>query len=210
MLNADLFAAYLLATTVLVLIPGPVIMLVVANSLAHGRRTGLATVAGASSGNALLVAAGALGLTTLLALAADVFEWVRWAGVAYLLYLGLREWRAALRATTEAPAVAPLRSARGAFGQGILVALTNPKTILFYAAFLPQFLDPARVLAPQLVAMSAAFVLLATLFDGLYALLAARLGGVFADARRNRLRHGITGTLLIGTGLGLALARRNP
>lgn len=207
MLNPELFAAYLLATTVLILMPGPIVTLVIANSLAYGRRTGLATVAGASSGNALLVAAGALGLTTLLAVAADIFEWVRWAGVAYLLYLGIKEWRAAFRAgaMSDSP---PMRSARGVFGQGVLIAITNPKTILFYAAFFPQFLDSGLAAGPQLLAMSIAFVVIATLFDGLYAILAARLGGVFANARRNRLRHGITGTLLIGTGIGLALARR--
>ncbi len=95
MLNSELFIGYLLATTVLILMPGPIVTLVVANSLSHGARTGLRTVAGASSGNALLVAAGALGLTTLLAVASDVFVWVRWIGVAYLVWLGLNEWRRA-------------------------------------------------------------------------------------------------------------------
>src|SRR3546814_4649702 len=78
---------------VLILMPGPIVTLVVANSLAHGQRIGLATVAGSSSGNAVLVAAGALGLTTLLALAAELFEVLRWAGVAYLVYLGVKQWR---------------------------------------------------------------------------------------------------------------------
>lgn len=205
--NPDLFAAYLFATVVLILMPGPIVTLVIANSLAYGQRTGLATVAGSTSGNALLVAAGALGLTTVLALAAELFEVLRWAGVAYLVYLGLRQWRAALRAEAV-PEMPPTRSARRAFGQAVLVAITNPKTIFFYAAFFPQFIDPALAVGPQLLAMSLAFVAITVLLDGSYALLASRARGLFVSARANRVRHGITGTLLLGTGLGLALARR--
>ena len=205
--NPELFAAYLFATAVLILMPGPIVTLVIANSLAYGQRVGLATVAGASSGNALLVAAGALGLTTLLALAADIFEVLRWAGVAYLVYLGLKQWRAAFTAGAE-EGMGPMKSSKGVFGQGVLVAITNPKTIFFYAAFFPQFIDPALAVGPQLLAMSIAFVVIATALDGLYALLASRARGLFASTRANRVRHGITGTLLLGTGLGLALARR--
>ena len=207
--NPDLFAAYLVATAVLILMPGPIVTLVVANSLAYGARTGLATVAGSSSGNALLVAAGALGLTTMLALIADVFQWIRWAGVAYLIYLGIRHWQAVFRPPAAAT-VRPMPSARGVFWQGVLVAITNPKTILFYAAFFPQFLDTTLPVAPQLALMSVAFVVIATAFDSAYAVLASRLRAFFAEGRGARWRNGITGTLLIGTGLGLALARRNP
>ena len=208
MLNSELFIGYLLATTVLILMPGPIVTLVVANSLSHGARTGLRTVAGASSGNALLVAAGTLGLTTLLAVASDIFVWVRWIGVAYLLWLGLREWRRAIRAGREEglPAVA---KPRGVFWYSAVIAITNPKTILFYAAFFPQFLDPSLAAGPQLLAMSIGFIVIATTFDGLYALLAGRLRDRLLDPKRARIRHGITGTLLIGTGLGLALARRS-
>src|SRR3546814_6228893 len=92
--NPELFAGFIVAVVVLILMPGPIVTLVVANSLAHGQRIGLATVAGSSSGNAVLVAAGALGLTTLLALAAELFEVLRWAGVAYLVYLGVKIGRA--------------------------------------------------------------------------------------------------------------------
>lgn len=208
-LNGDLFAAYFVATVALILMPGPIVTLVIANSLGHGARTGLATVAGSSFGNALLVVAGALGLSTMLALVADLFEWVRWAGVAYLVYLGVRHWRAALR-SAAGPDSLPAPRARGVFLQGLVVAITNPKTILFYIAFFPQFLDTALPVGPQLVAMSAAFVTIAIAIDSGYALLAGRLRGRLLDARRTRIRNGITGTLLIGTGLGLALARRNP
>jgi homoserine/homoserine lactone efflux protein len=206
-LNIDLFATFCLATAALVLFPGPIVTLVIANSIAHGRRTGLATVAGSGVGNALLVAAGALGLTTLLALLADIFEWVRWAGVAYLVYLGLRQWREAVRAIAS-PGTIAIPRGRSVFAQAFLVAITNPKTILFYAAFFPQFIDRGLPLAPQLVAMCVAFLVIAVVFDSTYALLAARVRPLLVGKRRTRIRNGLTGTLLIGTGVGLALARR--
>lgn len=207
-INPDLFAGYLVAATALVLLPGPIVTLVVANSVAYGTRTGLATVAGTSSGNALLVAAGALGLGAVLALVADLVHWIRWAGVAYLVYLGIRQWRLALR-PPAAKDVLPMRSGRGVFGQGVLVAITNPKTIFFYIAFFPQFLDTGLPHGPQLALMSVSFVLIAILLDSCYALLAGRLRPALMDAGRARVRHGLTGTLLLCTGLGLALARRD-
>lgn len=209
MLNPDLFLAFALATTALILLPGPIVTLVIANSIAHGTRTGLSTVAGSSVGNALLVAAGALGLSTVLVFLADIFEWVRWAGVAYLVWLGLKQWRAVFKAADDGAMEAAPRG-RNVFAQGFVVAITNPKTILFYAAFFPQFIDTALPLGPQLVAMSIGFVLIALIFDGLYAILAARIRPYLIGARRARIRNGLTGTLLIGTGIGLALARRNP
>jgi threonine/homoserine/homoserine lactone efflux protein len=205
--NPELFAGFVLAVVVLILMPGPIVTLVIANSLAYGQRTGLATVAGASSGNAVLVVAGAAGLTTLLALAADLFEVLRWAGVAYLVYLGVKQWRAAFT-VGRIPSLPPMKSRKGVFWQGVVVAITNPKTLFFYAAFFPQFVDPQLAVAPQLLAMSIAMIVIATTFDSCYALLAGRVRGLFASARANRIRHGITGTLLLGTGLGLALARR--
>lgn len=205
-MNPELFAAYLVAVVALVLLPGPIVTLVIANSVAYGTRTGLATVAGTTGGSALLIAAGAIGLGAVLTVLADVIHWIRWAGVAYLVYLGLREWRSMF---SPPPVDArPMRSARGVFWQGMLVALTNPKTIFFYVAFFPQFLDTALPAAPQLVAMSLGFMVVAGICDSGYAALAGKLRAALLDARRRRVRHGLTGALLLGTGLGIALARR--
>ncbi len=207
MLNLELFAAFAAATAALILLPGPVVTLVIANSLAHGARTGLATVAGASAGTAVLIAGGAIGLTAMLAFLSDIFVWVRWAGVAYLAFLGLKHWRAVFRAL-RAEEIATAPSARGVFWQGALIGVTNPKTVLFYVAFFPQFLDPALPIGPQLAVMCVAFLLIGLLFDGSYALLAGRIRPWLVGVRRNRIRNGITGTLLIGTSIGLALTRR--
>ena len=207
MINPELFATFALATAVLILMPGPVVTLVIANSIAHGSRTGLATATGANAGTAVLIAAGAIGLTAMLALLSEIFVWVRWAGVAYLVWLGLRHWRAMIaRVRDEEIATAP--AARGVFWQGAVIGLTNPKTILFYIAFFPQFLDPSLAAGPQLAIMSLAFLAIALVLDSGYALLAGRIRPWLVDARRHRIRHGITGTLLIGTAVGLALTRR--
>lgn len=207
MIDPTLFAAFVVAATILILMPGPIVTLVVANALSFGPRTGLATVAGANLGNAALAAAGALGLTTVLALAAPVFEGVRWAGAAYLVWLGLTSWRDALRSAEATANARPDALRRGVFWHGLVVAVTNPKTILFYAAFFPQFVNPALPASPQIWAMSVTLLAIAVASDSLYALLAGKLRPWLAG--RARVRHGITGTLLIGTGIGLALVRRN-
>lgn len=208
MINPELFLAFCLASALLVLMPGPVVTLVVANSLKHGTRSGLYSVAGASVGNAVLIVAAAAGVTTLMAVMADLFDVVRWIGAAYLIYLGIREWRASGTVLAPAGQGMPSRAARAVFLQGVLIGITNPKAILFYLALFPQFTDTSLPAAPQLAAMCAAFIAIAILFDGTYALLAGRLRGVLADARRAKIRCRVTGTLLIGTGLTLLFARK--
>mgnify|MGYP003984403323 CR=1 FL=1 len=206
-MSIELYLAFCLATAILILMPGPIVTLVIAQSLRHGTGTGLATVAGSSVGNAILVAAGALGLSTAFVFLADLFDVIRWLGAGYLIWLGVREGRSKGADLDAATAGAP-RDKSAVFWQGIIVAITNPKTILFYAAFFPQFIDTAAPLALQLILMSVSFVVIAATFDTGYALLAGRLRGVLSGARRARLRSRITGCLLIGTGIGLALARR--
>lgn len=205
-MNLHLFAAYCLAVAVLVLIPGPVVTLVVANSLSHGSRSGLTTVAGASIGNAILLGATAVGLVAFFALLSEIFEMVRWAGAVYLIWLGIRAWRSHGAQAAAVPAAA--RSARAVFLQGFLIAITNPKAILFYIAFLPQFIDPHLRAGPQLLAMIAAMIVMALLSDSGYALLAARAREWFTAPERRRLQSRISGTLLIGVGCGLLVARR--
>ena len=208
-IDPQLYATFVLATTLLILMPGPIVTLVIANSLKHGTRTGLTTVIGANSGSTILMTAGALGLSTVLAVAADIFEWIRWAGVAYLVYLGVREWRNVFRKQPDANTVLPPdEKPKGVFWHGFIVAITNPKTIFFFVAFFPQFIDASLPYAPQITLLCVTFIVLACLLDGMYAVIAGRARHCLAGARRARLRHGITGTLLLGTSLGLAIARR--
>ena len=126
------------------LVPGPNVALIVANAVAHGRRYGLLTVAGTSAAMVPQLALTVLGMTGVLLVMAYAFEWLRWIGVAYLVYLGIRTWRApAVDLTRVAPEP---RSARSIFLRGFLVSLSNPKTLLFYGAFFPQFVIAERAL----------------------------------------------------------------
>src|SRR6516164_3079510 len=140
-----LYAAFVVATATLMLIPGPNVALIVANSLRFGVRAGLLTVAGTSGAMAAQLAAASFGITAIFALLAQAFETLRWLGVAYLLWLAFRAWRAASDDLGETKPMSP----REIFARGFLVSLTNPKTLAFYAAFLPQFLDPGVALGRQ-------------------------------------------------------------
>ncbi|MGH8318866.1 MAG: LysE family translocator [Steroidobacteraceae bacterium] len=206
-MNLHLFLAYCLAVAILVLMPGPVVTLVVANSLSHGSRSGLATVAGASIGNAILLGATAVGLVAFFALLSEIFEVVRWAGAIYLIWLGIKAWRAH---GAKGFAIVPTakQSSRAVFLQGFLIAITNPKALVFYIAFLPQFVDSHLPAGPQLLVMIGTMVVMALLSDSAYAVLAGRARGWFTAPGRRRLQSRITGTLLIGVGCGLLLARR--
>ncbi len=205
-MNPELFLAFVLATIVMIVIPGPSVMLTVAHSMAFGLRRALVTLAGIVCGISVQLAVTLIGMTSFMLLLADWFELLRWAGVAYLVYLGLQQWRAAPEQSQPAPGAG--RSGRSLFAQGFLVTVTNPKSMVFLAAFFPQFVDPAAPLGPQLVAMSVAFVAIAYVFTGLWCLPAARLGRWLSGRRRVLWRNRITGSLFIGAGLGLALARR--
>ena len=200
----DLYLGFVAACAVLILIPGPNVALIVANSAAHGTRFGLLTVAGTSSAVVVQLTLTVLGATAVLSFLAASFDWLRWLGVAYLVWLGIAAWRApAIDLMRTAPQP---RSARVIYVRGFLVRLTNPKTLLFYGAFLPQFITPGPAAADQLLLLAVTFLAVAIVLDGLWAVLAGRLRGLLTT--HARLRNRLTGGLLIGAGLGLALARR--
>ncbi|HVN47159.1 MAG TPA: LysE family translocator [Steroidobacteraceae bacterium] len=205
-MDLHLLIAYCFAVAILVLMPGPIVTLVVANSLSDGTPAGLATVAGASIGNAILLGATAVGLVAFFALLSEIFAVVRWVGALYLIWLGLKAWRSR-EAQRLAPMAAAKPSARAVFLQGFLIAITNPKALMFYIAFLPQFIDPHRAAAPQLLVMIGTMIVMALISDSAYALLAGRARGWFTTPQRQRLQRRISGTLLICVGCGLLLAR---
>ena len=206
-MNLDLYIAFVLATAILMLIPGPLVSLVVAHSLTHGSRRALVTVAGSSTAISLQLIALALGMTSILLVLSEWFEVLRWAGVAYLVFLGVQYWRARPRSLDQALAE-PAVSIGRLFWQGFMVNGTNPKILFFYAAFFPQFIDPTQAALGQIILLGLTFVTIATVLDSGYALLGGRLKSLLQDTRRQRLRNRLTGSLLIGAGLGLALARR--
>jgi threonine/homoserine/homoserine lactone efflux protein len=204
MISLDLYLAFVAATTVLMLIPGPNVALIVANSVAYGTRFGLLTLAGTSAAMVVQLVLVTLGMAAMLGMVGAVLEWVRWIGVFYLIWLGIRQWRAVPVDLTK---VKPEpRSPREIFLRGLLVSLTNPKTLLFFGAFFPQFLTPSQPVAPQLALLAVTFVVLAVLLDGSWAVLAGRSRTFLAG--RGRIRNRVSGGLLIGAGVGLALAHR--
>jgi threonine/homoserine/homoserine lactone efflux protein len=146
-----------------------------------------------------------LGMSALLGGVAEAFYYLRWLGVAYLVYLAYRAWTAP--ADDLAAVAAPRQPYRALFLRGFLVSLSNPKTLVFFAAFFPQFLNPAAPLGAQIGLLAASFLILAATVDSGWALLAARLGG--AVKMSGRLRNRLSGGLLLGAGLGLALVRRS-
>jgi homoserine/homoserine lactone efflux protein len=201
-MNWHLFTAFLLITVVLILIPGPIVTLVITTSASKGMRAGLVTVAGTSSGNAVLLALIALGLSWILNHALYWFELLRFVGAAYLIWLGIQAWRGAGRDAPLPP------SDRVYFWRGFLVALSNPKTIAFFTAFLPQFVDPNLPTAPQLALMCTVSVLLAMLGDSGWAMLGG-FGRVWLmKPARAKLLGRLSGVALIGGGIWLSLARR--
>ncbi len=202
-MNLELFSAFLLITLVLVVVPGPIVTLVISTGATQGTRAALITVAGSTLGNALLIAGIAFGLNVIIRYTAEIFELLRWTGAAYLIWLGIQAWRHA----GESAAIALPRD-HVHFRRGLLVALSNPKTIAFFTAFLPQFIDPRYPVGFQLAMMCAVSVPLAALSDAGWAI-AAGAGRTFFVRRANAKWLGrVSGLALIGGGVWLSLARR--
>ena len=207
---AHLLTAFLVASLVLALTPGPGVLYIVARSLAQGRRAGLASVAGVALGNLGNAVAAGVGLAALFQVSDLAFSVVKYAGAAYLVYLGIRALSASA-APAQAAAPAPEPIAR-IFRDGVVVALLNPKTTVFFAAFLPQFMTPGSVSMLQPLLLGTLFVLIAAATDALYAVLAGSLGRVIGrgQAARSAGRR-LAGLTFIGLGLlSLAGGPRTP
>lgn len=193
-----------LAAVVLALIPGPNVALIVANSLRHGFRFGLATVLGTAVGVGLQLSLVVFGLATLLALAADALVWLKWLGVAYLVWLGIRAWMEPIDDLSDPRAG---RHTMGRlFRRALGLAMLNPKTLLFNAALLPQFVPSDADPTTALLLAGIVLVTVLALVDTVWCACASSARRVLV--RYARLRTRLTGSLFIASGVGLALARR--
>jgi homoserine/homoserine lactone efflux protein len=202
-MNIELFTAFVLVTLVLIIAPGPIVTLVISTGVSQGPRAALTTVAGTTLGNALLLSAIAVGLDWVHAHADLLFEALRWTGAAYLVWLGVQAWR---RAGDDSASV--IETGRTRFARGLMVALSNPKTIVFFTAFLPQFIDPKLPAGPQLAAMCLVSVLLAAVTDSAWAVASGLGRAWFMKPARAKFLRRLSGTVLIGGGIWLSLARR--
>lgn len=195
----ELWLAFVAASAILLLIPGPTVLLVISYALGEGRRSALSTVAGVALGDLTSVTLAMLGLGALLATSTELFTALRWIGAAYLIYLGIKLWRAPvippdMRAQNEA------RHSR-MFGHAYVVTAINPKAPIFFVAFLPQFLDPAAPAMPQMMILGATFVVMAGINALGFALLASAARGAIRSEGVQRTVNRVGGSLLIGSGL---------
>ena len=200
-------ALFVSTTVLLLIIPGPAVLYIVAQSVEHGRRAGLAAVGGIHVGSTVHVAAATVGLSALLVSSAVAFSAVKLVGAAYLIFLGVQ--RLIGRGEEGGSPNAAEPHLGRIFRQGIVVNVLNPKTALFFFAFLPQFVDPAHSAAPQIALLGLLWILVGLCTDGLYALLS---GSVGAAVRRRpgfaRVQRAVTGIVLIGLGIAAALTGR--
>lgn len=199
----NLYLAYLAACVVLVIVPGPTVTVIVANSLRYGARAGLLNVAGTQLGLAVMIGIVILGLASMLEAIGWWFEVLRLAGAAYLIWLGIRLFRA--DGALDAPGNAS-KPRGGFFLQGFAVLMSNPKIIVLFGALFPQFIDPKGDYLGQVLLLGITAMITAAVFDSIYAITAGRAGTALSRVRV-RLLSRISGGFLIGGGIWLALTR---
>ena len=202
-MTPELILAYILACLIFAVVPGPSVTLIVANSLTHGTRAGLLNIASAQVGLALMIAVVAVGLATLIETMGWWFDWVRYAGAAYLLWLG---WKLIKTPARLEPGQAPPAPRGGFVLQGFLVVMSNPKALLLFGAFIPQFVDATGDYLAQVLLLGAIANAVAFISDGAYAVLFGR-ARVWLTEARVRLVSRISGWTLIAGAAWLAFTR---
>lgn len=200
---SPLFSAFLLASFVLAVTPGPAVIYIVTRSLVQGRRSGLVSVGAVALGNLANASAASVGLAAVFAISSLAFSGVKYAGALYLVCLGVRMVRSSSAPGPAALSAVPLHRV---FREGFVVALLNPKTTMFFAAFLPQFLGPTAPLMLQSVILGALFVVLAAMTDSVYVLAAGALAPALRRSGVRRTCRRLGGGVFIGLGLYTALA----
>jgi threonine/homoserine/homoserine lactone efflux protein len=195
--------SFLLVSAVVIAVPGPNILVIVSTTLLAGKRRGLQTVVGTTLAMVIQLAIAALGTSLLLATISQGLVWLKWCGVFYLLFLGVNSLHAFYTRKKSARS-----SAAASMQRGFWVSLTNPKTILFFSAFLPQFASVESAYLPQIAILSACFLFLAVIMDSCYVLLAAKLKWLLASRDIDRISNGVSGTLFLGAGGLLAVTNR--
>lgn len=201
-MSLQVYLAFVAACIGLALLPGPMVTLVIANGLRHGTRAALINIAGAQLGLGIMISIVAIGLTSLMATMGYWFDWVRFAGAAYIVWLGIKLVRAPVEGID---AVAPPPRG-GFFLQGLLVLLSNPKVLIFFGAFIPQFVDMQKDHVSQVAVLGLTFMATAAVTDAVYALLAGRARAFFSVKRTQWLSRA-SGGFMIGGGVWLALTR---
>ena len=206
-MTVETWIAFTTACIVLTLIPGPSVLLVIGQSITRGKRAAMMCILGDVLGGIVLMGLSFVGVGAILAASAALFQIVKWAGVVYLAYLGYRQIAEARRDTGAQETPHLVTSSWGSFWAGTVTAILNPKAIVFYMAFLAQFIDPAKDLLPQLTILTVTSTLVVVVLLGAYAMIAARARQTFRSHRARR-RMGYTGgTFMIGGSVLMATTR---
>ncbi len=206
-ITPELWLAFCLASALAIAIPGPTMLLAIGNSLSSGPRIGFASLLGVGAADAAGMTVSALGLSALLATVSLAFEIVKWVGAAYLIWLGIQLWRAPVRGLDARPE--RRRGAGAAILQAFIAHLLNPKGILFFGAFLPQFIDTARPVLPQFLTLGATFILLDIAILSVYVMAAGRTRRAAISPGWQRGFNRAGGAMLVGAGLLTASLKRS-
>ncbi len=206
-MTLEIWLAFVAASAFLLVLPGPTVTLVISYALAEGRRSGWHTVAGVVLGDFVSMTLSLLGLGALLLASATMFTVFKWVGAVYLVFLGVRMWRTRTDVSADGVSLEPKRGL-AMFGHAFLITASNPKTIAFFVAFLPQFISATAPVLPQIVVLEATFLALAAINTTAYALLASRAREAFGRPAFLKRLNRIGGSLLIGAGIMTAAIRR--
>jgi threonine/homoserine/homoserine lactone efflux protein len=207
-MNLETWIAFVIAATIVLVIPGPTIILVISQAISHGRKSVVPLVVGVTLGDLTAMTLSLLGMGAILATSAALFSVLKWVGTIYLVYLGIKLWRAN-------PDVSASHSARDTASNGSLfrstfvVTTLNPKSIMFFVAFLPQFVNPQGQAVPQFVLLGATFLVLGTINATLYGLFAGHLRETLQSSRVCRWINRCGASALIGAGVFAATAQRS-
>ena len=205
----NVWLAFAAASTTLLLVPGPTVILVLSYAVSQGKRVALATVAGVALGDLIAMTASLAGLGALVLASATLFVALKWVGALYLIYLGIKLFRSASSASVIEVAEGKTLPARGVFGHALAVTALNPKSIVFFIAFVPQFVRPDAPLLPQFAILIATFVGLAAINALAYALLADRLRQRIAKPSVLAWLSRLGGSALIAMGVATVAFRRS-
>ncbi|MEM7193652.1 MAG: LysE family translocator [Pseudomonadota bacterium] len=203
----ETWLAYAVAATVIIVIPGPTVLLIVSQAMRHGYAAALPLVAGVAMGDLIAMAVSLAGIGFILTTSAAVFTIVKYTGAVYLIYLGIRMWRSPSVAATSVDE--PQNNDwRRHFVDAFLVTLLNPKGMVFFLAFIPQFINPESAVLPQLTVFGVTFLVIATASAGCYAVFSAQAGKLFRGETGQRWITKIGGSMLVAAGAATAALRQ--
>lgn len=203
-MDTTLFISFLIVAVGVIIIPGPNVLIIISTSLKYGKSRGLQTVAGTSLAMVIQLVIAGLSTSWFIQFLTEGFYIMKWLGVAYLLYLGLQHLKYAVFAND----IEARLTASSTFSRGFLVSLTNPKTILFFSAFLPQFVSIDGNYLQQISILSVTFLVIAIILDSSYAILSAKFQSLLHKRSFYRIQNGFSGLLFLGASMWLATTRR--